>query len=222
MSNEHKEAITLAMQILLEEFGDKFKVTPSRARVWSQMLKEFDKEAILAAAYHLASTEEWAPPIAKMRKACIELTHGELVTLPAPEAWSRVLQYLQGREVDLGELEMEAMHQTGSAYDLKRSTSPGLDRAHFLKAYNGLVAKRDKLRSTLPEVREFAQSHAPQLPPKANPHRELPEPAQQPSQPVDPQWLEELLTNTVRSLQQPPEWTENTPPAGGDNKGERT
>jgi len=202
---EHREAIRMAMQIMLEEFGDKFKVTPSRARVWSHMLKEFDKETILAAAYHLASTEQWAPPIALMRRACLELTHGEIVTIPAPEAWSRVLQYLQGRDIDLGELEQEAMLQTGSTWDLKHSTSPGLDRAHFLKAYNGLVAKRDKLRSTLPEVREFAQNNAPQLPPRQNPHRQLPEPPQQPAQPVDPQWLEQLLRDTVERLQQPPE-----------------
>ncbi len=82
--------------------------------------------------------------------------------------------------MDLTDLEREALAQTGKAYDLRRSSVPGMDRARFIKAFDALVQARHLERVTLPDVLRVVEQYRPALPaPK--------EPAQLPTEstPVD-------------------------------------
>jgi hypothetical protein len=195
------ETVKKAMTIFLEEYGEKFRVTESKIKFWGHSLQEFDSSVILAAAYHLATINKWPPVIAEMREACVDMAYGELVTVPAPEAWHNVQKFLHD-EGQLSDIERIAMRHVGDSWYFKRSDTPGMDRAHFMKAYSAQVDKQKRERLTLPNVMRFANENAKKLLPEPNATDEYmaPEPESQSpeSQKMDRDELNELLSNFER------------------------
>ena len=171
----HKETIAFVMQIFNEEYPGKFIKPTSRMRIWEQILNGFDSEVILTAAYHLASTrKDWAPDIATMREQCVLMSHGELHNPTGAESWERIRQKMTDKpELELSNMEKKALAQTSSIYDLRRSLNGPTDRAHYIKAFDGLVQKRHMDRITLPEVKAMTARNAPALP-----AHETPKPAE--------------------------------------------
>jgi len=162
------KTIADVMRLFAHEYPGRFSTTPERAKIWRSMLREFDREVVLAAAYDLASTCDWPPTIAQMRRRAVDLTHGELREPDAGEAWERVSRLISGEvetDSELSGVEREALRRTGQLWDLKRSSNPSADRAAFQRAFTALVEARRRDRLTLPEVRELAARRAaPALP----------------------------------------------------------
>lgn len=170
----HREIVSAIMDMMNAEYPTKFSTTPERLKVWAQMLKGFDSEIILGAAYHLVSTNEWPPNIAQVREQCVLMSHGEPYEPTGQEAWENIWRKVAGEEIELTDLEKRALKQTSSIYDLKRSSNPSTDRAHFIKAFDQLVAARKLERQTLPEVKALVEKNRPALP--APVEKQLPKP----------------------------------------------
>lgn len=149
-------AITMAMRIFTEEYRDKFKISDNRVKIWQQMLRDFDSEAILGAAYHLVSTrEDWPPDIATVRKTAAYISRGELSPPLASEAWEHLSLKIQNRPVKLTAMEKKAQQQTATLYELRHSSNSGADRRRFMEAFEGVLKRRDEQWLALPEVNQL-------------------------------------------------------------------
>lgn len=157
----HRETVSMIMDMFVAEYPGRFSTGLERLKVWCQMLKGFDGELILGAAYHLASTCNWPPTIAQMREQCVLMSHGDLRNPTGAESWERIRRKMTSEpDLELTDLERTALSQTSSLYDLKRSTNPSTDRAHYIKAFDSLAAQRHQERITLPEVKALAGRYA--------------------------------------------------------------
>ncbi len=161
----HRDTVSEIMDLFNAEYPLKFSTSPERLKVWAQMLKGFDRELILGAAYHLASTCQWPPPIAQMREQCVLMQHGELQNPTGAESWERIkLKMTSKPDLVLNDMEKKALAQTSTIFDLKRTSNEPTDRAHYIKAFDKLVQKRHVDRITLPEVKALAARNTPALP----------------------------------------------------------
>ena len=167
MQNKMKQLNETIDQILLifnEEYPSKFVMSVSRAKLWRQILGEFDKDIILAAAFHLVSTRpDWPPDIATVRDTCARFAAGELEPPNPHESWERIQRRIQGEKVDLTELEKIALQQTGTIFDLRKSRNPTGDRQAFIAAFKIAAEKQHRDRVTLPNVRAIVSKHIPVL-----------------------------------------------------------
>lgn len=163
-----QDTVSNVMKIFNEEYRDKFKISESRLKIWCQMLREYDSETILAAAYHLVSTrQDWPPDIATMRQAVVYLSKGELNRPDPMEAWGNVLKKLNEPHIsyvndekpvfNLSPMEKEAVSRVSSIYNLKNSSNLASDRARFIEAFKGLLEERDREWLALPEVKKIAE-----------------------------------------------------------------
>ncbi len=171
------ETIVYVMSIFNEEWGGKFALSDQRMEIWSTILADIDKEIILSAAMDMVSTGNAFPPtIGQLRAKCIDIKHGELRIISAPDAWVYVLAEIQkpeGSFSGLSGLTRGALKSVGTMFDLKRSENIGFERSHFIKAYTDLVEKQRIERVTLPSVKEVVNQNAPALPeaPQSEPPR---------------------------------------------------
>ena len=157
-----QDAVSNAMRIFNEEYGAKFALTENRVNVWNHMLKDFNPQTIMAAAYHLATVMKVFPPeIATMRETVILMSGGKLSEQTAIEAWERVLMKIKGKDVELSDMESAALNQTGTMYDLKLSRNHHSDRARFIQAFDGLLKRRYEETMTMPEVKAHVLAMAP-------------------------------------------------------------
>jgi len=184
----HKQAVITAMKMFSDSYPGKFTVG-TNVGTWEQVLSDIDPGVIPAAALHLISTrKDWPPDPATLREQCILMSHGQLQEPTGSEAWERIREKFHTDDLELTDMEKQALKQTSSIYDLKRSTNPSTDRAHFIKAFDLLVAKRKLDRQTLPEVKALVEKHRPALPE----HEDAPQ-----LPPVEPEYPDE---NEVRQL----------------------
>jgi hypothetical protein len=193
------------MEMLSHEYSGRFPMTAERIELWKFQLSDFNPEIVYSAAMHYLSLGNQFPPtIGQVRGICCDLKHGELVTKSPPSAWSRVMAFARGKDVALDDIELEAMKQTGTSYDLAHSENTGIDRAYFTKAYNAIVEKRRIERVALPAVKDLANANAPALPAPAAPKEEQ---AQEDVQPVvDQEEVQKMIQNTIDGLRVTPEW----------------
>ena len=161
MKDPHDDPILYVMEMFAAEYGDKFKMSDGRTRIWRQMLKDTDSDVLLGSAYHLVSTRpDWPPDIATVRETVMSVSRGELSPMTGAESWERIMVRIQRKPVELTDTEREALSQTASLYDLRRSTSPGIDRSRYIQAFEGVQRRRESEALLLPEVRQLIQKRA--------------------------------------------------------------
>ena len=171
----HRDTVSEIMDLFNAEYPANFSTGLERLKVWAQMLKGFDREIILGSAYHLASTCQWPPTIAQVRKQCVLIAHGELHDPTGAESWEHIRQKMTSNpDLVLLDLEKKALAQTSSICDLRRSSNESTDRAHYIKAFDQLVARRHMYRITLPEVKALVAKNVSALPPHTSPAPQLP------------------------------------------------
>ena len=130
-----------------------WKANDGTIEMWSMLLADVDGGIAIRAAQDWALTEERFPTIAGIRRKCAEIS-GSLAPT-AFEAWREVNDGLNrwGREFYRSgsrwsnELIEEAVKSVGFS-SLCFSDNTGVERAHFLKAYNELKDKHDKATIT--------------------------------------------------------------------------
>lgn len=126
-----------------------WKANDGTIEMWSVLLADVDGEIAIRAAQDWALTEEKFPTIAGIRKKCAEVS-GNLAPT-AFEAWREVNDGIgaHGREFYRSgnrwsnPLIEDAVKSVGFGA-LCFSDTIGVERAHFLKAYNELKDKHDK------------------------------------------------------------------------------
>jgi hypothetical protein len=164
MKDPHEDPILYIMEMFAAEYADKFKMSEERTKLWRQMLKGTPPEVLLGTAYHLVSTRpDWPPDIARVRKTAMYVSSGELKPMSGPESWERIMMKIQRKEIELTDTEREALKQTASIYDLRRSQNMGIDRARYIQAFEGVQKRREDDALVLPEVRQLVASQAPAL-----------------------------------------------------------
>jgi len=160
-SSKLHETVSNIMKIFNEEYPGKFNISQSRLAVWCQMLRECNPETVLAAAYHLVSTRpDWPPDIATVRRTVVYLSKGQLERPDPMGAWGNVIKKLNNSEIELTQIESEAVKRVSSIGDLRRSTNQTADRARFVEAFNGILDETDREWLALPEVKAIADKNA--------------------------------------------------------------
>jgi len=199
--DKSKGVVLRVMKLFNEEYPDRFKLSEQRRNVWEHLLEGFDPEVVLSAAMQLVSEARPHPPnIGIFRTMVVNMTHGEIDPPSASDAWGRVLQLLQGRDVCLTPLERAALKKVGTTHDLKVSNNTAADRAQFKKAFDDLVKRRHTERSMLPSVHKVLEARAPELP--APPSRALPGPELGESEPVDPEYIASLVEKAMHPIEE--------------------
>ena len=159
---DNTEAITKAMQLFLEEFGNKFVISPERIEMWQVMFRAIPGGIILAAAYHLCSDgREWSPTVGMLRNTALDMMDGRMHPPSGTDAWEKIQMLIQQQDVELTDIEKQALRQTGALCDLRRSSNPASDRATFCKAFDSLVKRQDADRQMLPEVKRAYEENRP-------------------------------------------------------------
>jgi hypothetical protein len=154
-----QQAVASIMALFNEEYPGKFTLSANRAELWNKLLSDIKPEVILAAATQLVGTDEWPPPVARVRRKALEIQKGNLYALTGDDAWQHVLVKIQRPDdVELTDLEKSALKQTSTLFDLQRSTNIAADRATFVRVYNELARRERIEESTLPEVRQLVES----------------------------------------------------------------
>jgi hypothetical protein len=143
----HQETATVCY-ILASTFPT-WKATDGTIEMWSVLLADVDSEIAFRAAQDWTLTEEKLPTLAGVRKKCAEI-NGSLAPT-AFEAWREVNEGLNdhGREFykkgnRWSHPLIEDAVQSVGFLSLCFSENIGVERAHFLKAYNELKENYDK------------------------------------------------------------------------------
>lgn len=197
------KAVQVSMQLLLEEYRGKFIITAERSKTWRQMLRGIDPTVITAAVYHLISSRdsEWPPTVGMVRQVALQFANGELHTPTGYDAWANIQKKFQYEDFPLTDLELAALKQIGTIYDLKRSTNPATDRAHFIKAFNELVNRQQLERVTLPEVKALVEHNVPFLPkPQEKAPERLPAPFEPNQNPEEDPGPERISPEDIREF----------------------
>jgi hypothetical protein len=125
-----------------------WRVKDETIEMWHRMLQDLDGEIVTEVAMNWIATEERNPTIAGIRRKCAEVTSNLSPT--AFEAWREVNEGLDdhGREFYRNgnrwshPLIEDAVKSVGFSA-LCFSATIGVERAHFLKAYNELKDSYD-------------------------------------------------------------------------------
>jgi hypothetical protein len=165
---------------ILEELSDaypSFELTENRVKVWKKYLAQYDDALLTRAVEHYISTSAKAfpPSIPEIRDAATQL-RVQIAGIPlALEAWDDVLHAKRPRRVVLDDIDPESgfpwvgtveyqwIHplvekvaiMLGWPDKFPVSNEVGVDRAHFIKAYEGAIESASKLDRQIPQVREF-------------------------------------------------------------------
>lgn len=138
--------------------------------MYHDLLGEFSPELLQAAARHVATTGTFFPSVSELRRAVMELEARARGELSAEEAWATVscamarwgsygepneypeYGYRMPRELDA--LMLRTIQGLGGWRSLCSSEQPGVERAHFLRIYDGLQRANRGDAYLLPAVRE--------------------------------------------------------------------
>lgn len=125
-------------------------MTENRKAIWSKLLEEFDDEIVLMAALQIiAQGREWPPNIGDLRTMCVRMSHGEIEEPSATESWGRVFARATGGKEPLREIDRKILERLGmTVRTVAESTAVGVDRAHFMKAFDEYVRSRSIQRNT--------------------------------------------------------------------------
>ena len=165
---------------ILEEISDaypSFELTEGRVKVWKKYLQNYDDDLLHAAVENYISTSGKAlpPSIPEIRSACTEIRM-QIARIPlALEAWEDLIHAHRPRRVVSEKLDAESglplvetvnyqwIHpivekvavMLGWPDKFPTSDEIGVDRAHFIRAYDSAVNAAADLDRQLPEVRAY-------------------------------------------------------------------
>lgn len=134
---------------------------PERIEVYVNRLLDLDYDAAMLGAMTLVETSKFYPSIAELREAA---TVGLTTDLPDPDAaWQMVSAVIHGApRAELPPVVRELVESMG-VHDLRTSTNPMADRAHFLRMYEAKRRRAAQDRQLSPEVRELTATLAAKL-----------------------------------------------------------
>jgi hypothetical protein len=133
--------------------------------LWLDILGEFKPETILTVCKQITASSEWPPPVATVRKACINIERGTLRAVSAPEAWDSVVAYKNKKKTkgQLSALELRALRHIGGTWEMKMNEKPSILRSQFMNAYIEYLKTVEAERVALPETRKLIASNVPLL-----------------------------------------------------------
>jgi len=167
---------------ILEEISDAyhtFELTEGRVKVWKKYLKNYDDALLHAALENYISTsgKAFPPSIPEIRSSCTEVRM-QIAGIPlALEAWEDVIHAYPPHKVwydapypetgIVGPVTEERVYRwmhplvekvavmLGWPDKFPTSNEIGVDRAHFIRAYESAVNAAADLDRQLPEVRAY-------------------------------------------------------------------
>lgn len=176
---------------ILEEISDAyptFELTEGRVKVWKKYLQNYDDALLHAAVENYISTsgKAFPPSIPEIRSACTEVRM-QIARIPlALEAWEDVIHAYPPHKTwhdapdpetgIVGPVIEEEVYQwihplvekvatmLGWPYKFPTSDEIGVDRAHFIRAYESSVNAAADLDRQLPEVRAYVTKERDMMP----------------------------------------------------------
>ncbi len=157
----------------------RYTLTPDTTEVYHRLLSDLEVGLLEAAAIQCATHQDFFPSVAELRQAAAEL-HCRALKIPtAFEAWGEVRRAGRGwicetREEDgqfvIIKRKFEFSHPIAERVALQLGwpdefpgDNPGVDRAHFFKAYESELNSYLSERTTLPAVRTFIEGQQAKL-----------------------------------------------------------
>lgn len=157
----------------------KYSVTPETTEVYHRLLGDLDGKLLEAAAAQCATQSTFFPSVAELRQAAAELHRKEQGIPTAYEAWAEVRRAGRGwiREIveEDGQMVIIKRQYVWSHPLVERvavqlgwpdefpGDNPGVDRAHFFKAYESELNSYLSERTTLPAVKAFIDAQRAKL-----------------------------------------------------------
>lgn len=142
-----------------------------KSKLWRNMLADFDAKTIEAATLQIMATHKnaynWAPDIATVSEQCLNIQTGMLSTPTGYDAWERVMDKVNRKDIELTDPENQALKQTGLTIGEIRtvnlSSIPTI-RSQFVSAFDRLINKQLVDALTPKSVKQLIAQNAPQLP----------------------------------------------------------
>lgn len=152
--------------ILAETLGtaykrDNFLSTTRDQEVWYQMLNDMPYEAMSVAVQKWITTEKWSPSIAELRGLVAEIMNEPIPGVE--EEWEKVLRIARDyspydterteeRIATLDEISQKCIKLT-DVRTIAYSENVGVERAHFMKAYERLACEKKTQNQTSESIR---------------------------------------------------------------------
>ena len=141
------------------------QMAPASIKGYARMLQDIPLETLTVAIDQLCSESKYLPSVAEIREKVRVLTAPKDVLSPG-EAWGVVLKRMKQYGIyepypprPIPPIEhpfiAEAVAAIGGWYDLCTSDNVVADRAHFMKIYEQLVARREADERLLPAARDL-------------------------------------------------------------------
>lgn len=160
-SNEAKARISEMIGALATMFPTA-EVDPANCKAYARMLCDIPLPVLVTVLDQCGAELKFFPSVAEIREKARVLTARKDV-LSAGEAWGVVISrmkrygiYKAGPPIEQPFI-AEAVEAIGGWYDLCTSENQVADRAHFMKIYDQLVARREADERLLPASRELKQ-----------------------------------------------------------------
>lgn len=124
--------------------------------MYARVLADLPLEPLRQAVAQCLARCEWFPTPAEIRAAVEAADDLECPT--AIEGWEEALRAMRSEGIYRWEnpLARRVAEAVGGIYNLRMSTKPGVDRAHFVAAYNELVERERARRQIVPAARRVA------------------------------------------------------------------
>lgn len=164
--------------ILAETLGqaykkDNFLATTSEQEVWYKMLNDLPYEALSVAVQKWITTEKWSPSIAELRSGAAEIINEPISG--CEEAWAMVREIARDfspYDIDRTQARLDALDditrkcvKLTDIRSIAYSENIGIERAHFVKAYERLANEKKTENQTARSVRTAIEAMQPK--PKA-------------------------------------------------------
>jgi ribosomal protein S27AE len=152
---------------LLADLKGTFTVGPAfKPELYERYLADVPEDVLEAAVAQLIATRRYPtfPTIGDLRETAAELVE---VRFPsAIEAWDEVGRFLKSAEPKAFPWTNPLAKRCAEAMDvftLRNSQAPGVDRAHFFQAYDGLLARARAEARIVPQARALLEARPPVL-----------------------------------------------------------
>lgn len=156
-----KEFAMLAEILARAYKKDKFLSETGDQEIWYQLLCDLPYKVALIAVNRWTQTEKWSPSIAEIRELSATILNERIPDVE--DAWERVLQIARDYspyDTERTEAQIESLDEIsrrcikltdirGIAY----SENIGVERAHFIKAYERLAKEKKTQNQTAESVR---------------------------------------------------------------------
>jgi hypothetical protein len=157
-----------------------FNPTPEQTAIWTMYLRDLDDELLLNALHHYVATarDNYPPSVPALRKACADLKRQAAGVPTAFEAWEELLamgdgspirrctgeydsdgrMIIERRERNWSNVIVQTVARQMGWPNFPSHDDKEIDRAHFFKAYESVMAQMMDADRELPQVTKYIEA----------------------------------------------------------------